>query len=192
MPKPTHNAITRALEIAGEGDVRAADSLLPLVYEELRRLARARLARETPGSTLQPTALVHEAYLRVVGDDDPGWDNRRHFFGAAAQAMRRILLDQARRKAQLKHGGADARADFDCADVAIEPPADNLLEIDEALQKLEAADPRKREIVNIRYFAGLSNEDTAATLGLSVGTIEREWRFIRVWLRRELGKAESG
>jgi RNA polymerase sigma factor (TIGR02999 family) len=156
------------------------------VYEELRALARARMAREGAGQTIQATALVHEAFIRVVGEKDPAWDGRGHFFGAAAQAMRRILVEQARRKGRLKHGGGRDRIELDEACAAIEPPTDDVLAVDEAVRKLEAQDSRKGLIVNLRYFAGFSAEETARALGLSLGTIEREWRFIKVWLREEL------
>jgi len=166
----------------------AAEKLLPLVYDELRKLAQARMAHLAPGQTLQPTALVHEAYMRIVGDADPGWDHRGHFFGAAAQAMRDILVEQARRRASLKRGGDRQRVDAEHAEPAIEAPTDDVLAVHEALERLEAEDPRKRRIINLRYFAGLSNEETAAAMGVSVGTIEREWRYIRAWLKRELGE----
>jgi RNA polymerase sigma factor (TIGR02999 family) len=186
--------ITLVLEAIEKGDPQAADELLPLVYDELRRLARARLSLENPGQTLQPTALVHEAYLRVTAGTDPGWDSRGHFFAAAAIAMRRILVDQARRKARLKHAGAKNRVDLDDADVPIQPPTDKVLLVDEALERLEKKDPRKCQVVNLRYFAGLSEEETAAILGLSTRTVEREWRFAKSWLKRELdaGDAASG
>ena len=163
-----------------------ADELLPLVYDELRSLARARVAMEQPGQTIQATVLVHEAYLRLVGDADPGWNGRAHFFGAAALAMRRILVEQARRKARLRHGGGRQRVPIDDACATIEPPNDNLLAMDEAVRRLEAQDPRKGSIVNLRYFAGLTATQTAEALGISTGTVEREWRFIKVWLQEEI------
>ncbi len=159
-------------------------------YDELRALARARLARERPGQTLEPTALVHEAWLRVVGDIDPGWKGKGHFFGAAALAMRRILVEQARRKSRLKHGGEHDRISLSRADAAIEPPHRDILAVEEAVRRLEEEDPRKGRIVNLRYFAGLTNEETARALGLSVGTIEREWRFIKSWLKVELSASD--
>lgn len=169
-------------------DPTAADELLPLVYDQLRSLARARLRREAPGQTLQATALVHEAFLRVRGADDPGWDGRRHFFVAAAEAMRRILIEQHRRKGRLRHGGDHARQPLE-EDVSIEQPfpVDDLLALEEALQKLETADPRAREIVNCRYFVGMSDAETADALGLSLRTVERQWQFIRTFLQVELG-----
>lgn len=180
--------VTLLLSAASRGDRLAAEKLLPLVYDELRKLAQARMAHLAPGQTLQPTALVHEAYMRIVGDADPGWDHRGHFFGAAAQAMRDILVEQARRRASLKRGGDRQRVDAEHAEPAIEAPTDDVLAVHEALERLEAEDPRKRRIINLRYFAGLSNEETAAAMGVSVGTIEREWRYIRAWLKRELGE----
>lgn len=193
VAEPDPNArerITRLLE-AAEGSKRSAAELLPLVYDELRVLARARMANERPGQTLQATSLVHEAYLRVVGDADPGaldWNGRGHFFGAAARAMRRILIEQARKKKRLRHGGGKQRQAVDEVEIEAPRPEHDVLAIDEVVGRLEEQDPRKGEIVNLRYFAGLSNAETAAALGVSVGTIEREWRFIRAWLRSELGE----
>lgn len=175
-------AVTQMLRAAGAGDAQAAAELLPLVYSELHKLAEARMAKTPPGNTLQPTALVHEAYLRLVGSEDPGWTSRGHFFAAAAQAMRQILVDQARRKASRKHGGDRQRVDLGRAEPFIEPPAEDLLALDEALKRLEEADPRKGKIVMLRYFAGLTNEETAAALDISVPTVERDWRFIRTFL----------
>jgi RNA polymerase sigma factor (TIGR02999 family) len=186
--------ITLVLDAVCRGDPRAASDLLPLVYDELRRLARTRMAREAPGQTLQPTALVHEAYLRITGATDPGWNSRGHFFAAAARAMRRILVEQARRKARGKHGGEHRRADVAVDDlpVVIEKPLGDILAVDDAVRRLEAEDARKGEIVNLRYFAGLTAEETAAALGLSDRTVRREWRFIKVWLKRELEVGEHG
>jgi RNA polymerase sigma factor (TIGR02999 family) len=170
------------LRAASKGDQQAAADLLPLVYTELRRLARARMAKTPPGNTLQPTALVHEAYVRLIGSEDPSWDSRGHFFAAAAQAMRRILVEQARRKASKKHGGGRKRVDLDAFEPRVEPPSENLLALDEAMTRLEQADPRQAKIVMLRYFAGLTNEEAAATLGVSLRTVEREWRFARAFL----------
>ena len=175
MPADAPKTLTLALKAAA-GDRVAAAELLPLIYEDLRKLARARMAKLAPGQTLQPTALVHEAYARVIGSGDPGWDGRGHFFGAAAQAMRNILVDQARSKAALKRGGGRQRLDLQDGDLAIQPPREDILALDEALRRLEADDPRKGRIVNLRYFAGLTAEETAAALDVSVGTVEREWR----------------
>lgn len=178
---------SRVVDDVTRGARKSSEELLPLVYEELRRLAERHMAREAPGQTLQATALVHEAYLRVEQETGPGWKGRGHFFGAAALAMRRILVEQARRRARLKHGAGHARADVDPAEVAIAAPGGDLLAVDEAVSRLEASDPRKGEIVNLRYFAGLTVQETADALALSVGTVEREWRFIKTWLQVELG-----
>ncbi len=189
MTADAPNAVTLVLNAAAAGDREAGAKLLPLVYGELRKLARARMASLAPGQTSQPTALVHEAYMRVVGRADPGWEGRGHFFGAAARAMRDILVEQARRKAALKRGGDRKRFDLEDADLAIEPPRDNVVALDEAIKRLEADDPRKGQIVNLRYFAGLTAQETAAALGVSVGTVEREWRYIRAWLYTQLSEA---
>jgi RNA polymerase sigma factor (TIGR02999 family) len=168
-----------------------AAALLPDVYAELRRLAASLSGRLQPGQTLQPTALVHEAYLRLVRDKDPGWEGRRHFFGAAARAMREILIEQARRKSSLKHGGASERVELVEGLAVIEPPADDLLALDEAIQKLQAAKPHLAEIVLLRYYTGLTFEETASVVGRSVSTIKREWRFARAWLTRQLGEVSA-
>ncbi|MEM7199198.1 MAG: ECF-type sigma factor [Planctomycetota bacterium] len=181
--------ITRLLQ--GDAAPQCADELLPLVYEELRALARRRLAREQPGQTLQATVLVHEAYLRVADDRGPKWNGRGHFFGAAAQAMRRILVEQARRRQQQRRGGGLQRRELDDEDLAIDAPSADVLAVDEALQRLEGTDPRKAQIVHLRYFAGLTNQETAEVLGVSVGTIERDWRFLKAWLQTELQGDES-
>src|SRR5262245_49232921 len=167
-------------------ELLAAAELLPALYTELRGLAAALTARLPPGQTLQPTALVHEAYLKLVRDRDPGWEGRRHFFGAAAQAMREILVDQARRKASGKHGGHGQRIELSEGLALIEPPADDLLALDEAIQHLQAEEPRLGEIVLLRYYAGLNVEQTAAVVGRSVRTITREWRQARAWLAERL------
>ena len=185
---PDH-PISRVLEDV-EGGARPAEELLPLVYEELRALARARMQREPGLQTMQATALVHEAYLRVVGSRDPGWNSRGHFFCAAAQAMRRILVEQARRKGRVKHGGGVERVEFEPGELPAALPAVDVLAVDEALARLEAADARKAQLVLLRYFGGLTNEEAAAALGVSVGTIERDWRFIKAWLLTELGDAD--
>jgi RNA polymerase sigma factor (TIGR02999 family) len=165
----------------------AAD-LLPAVYAELRRLAAALSGRLRPGQTLQPTALVHEAYLRLVRDQDPGWEGRRHFFGAAARAMREILIEQARRKATAKRGGGSGRVDLGEGLALIAPPADDLLALDEALGRLQAAKPDLAEVVLLRYYTGLSFEEAAGVVGRSVSTVKRQWRFARAWLARQLGE----
>jgi RNA polymerase sigma factor (TIGR02999 family) len=175
--------VTQLLSAIAEGDPHAAGQLLPLVYAELRRVAAHRLSHEPPGQTLEPTALVHEAYLRLVGGDPAvHWDGRGHFFAAAAEAMRRILVENARRKKSLKHGGRLSRRDLDeCRLAAPEPPED-LLALDEALNKLAAKDSRKAELVKLRYFAGLTMDETAGVLGISITTAERYWTYARAWL----------
>jgi RNA polymerase sigma factor (TIGR02999 family) len=168
-------------------EMQPADELLPIVYDELRRLATALSSQLPPGQTLQPTALVHEAYLRLVGDRDPGWQGRRHFFGAAANAMRNILVEQARRKGTQKHGGGARRVELTEGLAIIEPPADNLLAVDEAIQKLQTERPHLAEIAMLRFYAGLNVDETAAVLDVSPSTLAREWRFARAWLVRQLG-----
>ena len=169
------------------GEVQPAAELLVAVYAELRRLAAALTRQLRPGQTLQPTALVHEAYLRLVRNQDPGWEGRRHFFGAAAQAMREILIEQARRKASQKRGGQAQRVELAEGLAWIEPPADDLLALDEAIARLQAEDPRLAEVVQLRYFTGLSVEETAGVVGASVRTVKRDWRYARAWLARQLG-----
>ena len=184
--------VTRILWAIEQGDPKAAGELLPLVYGELRRLAKQRLAQEKPGQTLQATALVHEAYLRLVGDEDSrGWDSRGHFFAAAAEAMRRILVDNARRKRAEKHGGRLERQAVDDIDIAAPTPSEDLLALDEALARLEARDLVKAQLVKLRYFAGLSEEEAAQALGISRTTAHRHWRYARVWLLNELGENEE-
>jgi RNA polymerase sigma factor (TIGR02999 family) len=186
------NEVTRILSAIEQGDPRAAGELLPLVYGELRRLAKQRLAREKPGQTLQATALVHEAYLRLVGDaGSRGWDSRGHFFAAAAEAMRRILVDNARRKRAEKRGGQLERHAVDDIDIAAPAPSEDLLALDEALARLEAKDPVKAQLVKLRFFAELSEEEAAQALGISRTTAHRHWRYARVWLLNELGGDED-
>jgi RNA polymerase sigma factor (TIGR02999 family) len=174
--------VTLILNAIQRGDSKAADELLPLIYEELRRLARHKMAREAPGHTLQPTALVHEAWLRLVGDGDPGWQNRAHFFAAAAEAMRRILVDRARRKQALRHGGSQLRVEVD--EPALEAPADDekVLQVHEALEMLAVEDPQKAEIVKLRFFAGLSHEEIARVLSVNEKTVRRHWEVAKVRL----------
>ncbi len=186
-----HQDVTRLLVSAAGGDPTAPEQLLPLVYAELRRLARNQFARESSGHTLQPTALVHEAYLRLVADPNAQWRSRGHFYGAAALAMRRILVERARRRARLKHGGGRQRVDWDVEAVGDTQTPEDLISLDEALKLLEARDPRKAEIVHLRYFAGLSIEQTAAALGLSLTTVKTEWTYARAWLRREVRKLQG-
>jgi RNA polymerase sigma factor (TIGR02999 family) len=181
------NDVTHILAAVEHGDPQAAGELLPLVYAELRRLAKQRLAREKPGQTLQATALVHEAYLRLVdGEVIQRWESRGHFFAAAAEAMRRILVDNARRKGAEKHGGRWARQELDDVDIAAPAPSEDLLALDEALAKLEANDPVKAQLVKLRHFAGLSEEDAAQALGVSRATVQRHWRYAKAWLLDEL------
>ena len=179
--------VTQILDAIGRGEPRAAGQLLPLVYEELRRLAAARMAREVPGQTLDATALVHEAYLRLVGNNpDRPWDGQGHFFAAAAEAMRRILIENSRRKRRLRRGGDAARDDLDPAQIAAPEPPDELLAIDEALEKLAQADPQAAELVKLRYFAGLPIPRVAELMGLSPRSADRLWAYARAWLRREI------
>jgi RNA polymerase sigma factor (TIGR02999 family) len=178
------NDVTRILSAIEQGDPQAAEGLLPLVYEELRRLAAQRLTQEKPGQTLQSTALVHEAYLRLVGPDDvQQWNSRGHFFAAAAEAMRRILVENARRKAGPKAGGGRERVDFDAVEPAAEDPRVDLIALDEALTALEAKDRRKADLVRLRFFAGLSIEQAAEALGVSVATANNDWSYAKSWLR---------
>ena len=176
-----------------DGGPGTSNELLPEVYDELRKLARVRLRRERDrDQTLQPTALVHEAYLRVSGDrQDRRWDRRGHFFAAAALAMRRILVERARHYQRLKHGSADARVDLDSAIMRADPALTDLVAVDEALARLEQTDPRKAQVVSLRYFAGLSVEETAAALDLSPATVKNEWMFARAWLYRALGPIDQ-
>jgi RNA polymerase sigma factor (TIGR02999 family) len=183
--------VTRILEDVRRGDQHATDRLLAAVYDELRRLAASKLARERPGQTLQATALVHEAYLRLLGDEQAAWDNRGHFFAAAAEAMRRILVEAARRKARLKHGGGRRRIEFDEADVVALPESIDLVALDEALDKLAEADPVKAELVKLRYFAGLTVTEAGAVLGISRATADRYWAFARAWLYNEISKGDQ-
>jgi RNA polymerase sigma factor (TIGR02999 family) len=183
------NEVTQILHAIAQGDDQAASQLLPLVYEELRKLAAHKLGQKTPGQTLQPTALVHEAYLRLVGDEHGAhWDNRGHFFAAAAEAMRRILVENARRKGRRKRGGGLTRRDLDAAEqVTVPEVREDLLALDEALTKLTSADPQAAQLVQLRYFAGLSIPEAARALGVSPRTADRLWAFARAWLLRELG-----
>ena len=181
--------VTQVLSAIEQGDPHAAEQLLPLVYDELRRLAVERMAREKPGQTLQPTALVHEAYLRLVGGEPTqGWDGRRHFLAAAAEAMRRILIDQARRKQAEKHGGGRLRVDLPEDLVAPEARSDDLVALDEALSRLERHEPDAARLVKLRYFAGLSHQEAAEALGISRGAADRLWALARAWLFRQLSK----
>lgn len=189
--------ITRILTSIDRGDPNATDQLLPLVYEELRKLAADRLSREKPGQTLQATALVHEAWLRLVKNEgvQSNWNGRGHFFGAAAEAMRRILVEQARRKSRIKHGGELERVEFVEIPALTTSDSHDLVVLDEALHKLEQQEPDKAQLVKLRYYAGLSNEEAAAALGISPATASRHWVYSRAWLfgeiRRREGKSEK-
>ena len=182
---PNHQ-VTAVLQAAQSGDPKAAAELLPLVYAELHHLAQMRMANQKPGQTLQPTALVHEAYLRISEKSDVSWQGRRHFFFAAARAMRDILVEQARRKAGPKRGGDRQREALDEACAVFEPPAEDVLALHEALKELEQQDPLKAEIVSLRYFAGLTLEEMAEVLGLSERTLRRHSRYITAWLKSRL------
>ena len=183
--------ITQLLGAIREGDSAASEHLLPLVYDELRKLAKDRMGQLPPGQTLQPTALVHEAYLRLIGSAASGWDTRGHFFAAAAQAMRNILVDQARRRAGLKRGGDRNRVPLDQVTPFIEPPSIDVVALDEALVRLKEQDRRKHDVVMLRYFAGLTIEQAANTMGISAATVDRLWRVARAWLHREVSKGDT-
>src|SRR5262249_2828487 len=187
MPGDAVEHITELLRGAQSGDVAAADQLLEVVYEQLHELARARMAPLPPGQTLQPTALVHEAYLRLTDKSDVSWESRRHFFFAAARAMRDILVEQARRKARPVRGGGRQRQELDEACAVLEPPAEDVLAVHEALEELERQDALQAQIVLLRYFSGLTTAETAEVLGLAERTLDRQWRYIRAWLLDRLG-----
>jgi len=183
--------VTRILNAIERGEEKATDELLPLVYEELRILAAQKLSKETPGQTLQATALVHEAYIRLVGDESRSWDNRGHFFAAAAEAMRRILIDSARRKKSARHGGHRHRLDLAGVEPAAEQAFEDLLALDEALEKLAATDGPKAELVKLRYFAGLTLEQAAQALGISRSSACENWAYARAWLHAEISKDDK-
>lgn len=176
--------ITLMLQAVARGERQASLDLLPLVYEELRQLASARMARESAGQTLQATALAHEAWLRLVGDGNRNWENRGHFFGAAAEAMRRILIENARRKSRLKRGGNHERVDIADLDLAATSADDKVLLIDEALEQLKAEDPEKARIVVLKFFGGLTNQEVAQSLNVTERTVERQWAFAKAWMFR--------
>src|SRR5262245_38984924 len=180
--------VTQILHAIAAGDPHAADQLVPLVYDELRQLAAQKLAQEAPGQTLQPTALVHEAFVRLAGTSTPetGWDSRGHFFAAAAEAMRRLLVEKARRKKRRKHGGDRQRLSLEVAESLLQAPSEDLLALDEALGRLTAHDPIKAEVVKLRFFAGLTMPEVARSLDLSLATVERYWTYARLWLYAEL------
>jgi RNA polymerase sigma factor (TIGR02999 family) len=183
--------VTQLLNAIEQGDPHAAGQLLPLVYDALRHLAAQKLAREKPGQTLDATALVHEAYLRLVRDATPGWDGRGHFFAAAAEAMRRILVERARRKQRLKHGGGRQRIALEHVAAVAGTPSDDLLALDEALTRLAAEDPIKARLVELRFFAGLSVEEAARCLGISRATADRYWAYARAWLYEKVRPGEN-
>jgi RNA polymerase sigma factor (TIGR02999 family) len=178
--------VTRILDAIEQGDIRAADQLLPLVYEELRVLAAKKLSHERPGQTLQATALVHEAYVRLVGSEDQQWKSRRHFFSAAAEAMRRILIENARRKQSLKRGGGHKRIDIDSLELAVDGPSEKLLALDEALDRLAERDRVKADLVKLRYFAGLTSEQAAELLGIAHSTADEYWAYAKAWLKADI------
>ena len=178
--------VTQILEAIDEGDPKAAQELLPLVYEELRKLASWRMASEAPGQTLQATALVHEAFLRLIGQEEPLWQNSRHFFSAAAEAMRRILVERARQKACQKYGGEWQRVDLDEINVAAESNDETLLFVSDALEKLAIKDPVCAELIKLRFFAGIPNHQAAEMLGLAERTAKRNWAYARAWLAKEI------
>jgi len=183
--------VTRILQQLRSGDRGATDELVAAVYDELRRLAARKLAQERPGQTLQATALVHEAYLRLIGDDGGQWENSAHFFAAAAEAIRRILIESARRKQRLKHGGGLQRHEFHETDAIVVPGSTDLLALDEALEKLAGVAPLQAELVKLRYFGGLTGEQAGRVLGISRATADRYWTFARAWLLREMGAGEE-
>lgn len=174
--------ITHVLQAIQRGEGQAADELLPLVYEELRRLAAARMAHEAAGQTLQPTALVHEAWLRLVSDQERSWHNRAHFFAAAAEAMRRILIENARRKSRIKRGGGLARIDIDTVELAEITPDEKMLLIDDAIQELQAENPERAKVVVMKFFGGLTNQEVAASMGVTERTVERHWAYAKAWI----------
>ena len=180
------NEVTRILGAIAGNDPKAASQLLPLVYDELRKLAACKMAKENPGQTLQPTALVHEAWLRLAGGEDHTWDNRAHFFGAAAEAMRRILIENARRKKALRHGAGQAPLDIQELEIAAPASDDQMLAVHEALNKLAAVDKDKAELVKLRYFAGMTIEESAGVLRISEATAKRWWVYARAWLYAEV------
>jgi RNA polymerase sigma factor (TIGR02999 family) len=179
--------VTRILQSLEQGDPKAGEQLLPLVYEELRKLAAAKMAQEQPGQTLQPTALVHEAWLRLVGGQNDHWNSRGHFFGAAAEAMRRILVEAARRKSRLRHGGGAERVSLEGLEVPQEAPEERLVQVSEALDHLANEQPEAAQVVKLRYFAGLTNPQVAETMGIPLRSVERHWTWAKAWLFRWIG-----
>lgn len=183
--------VTQLLSAIEAGEPMAADQLLPLVYDELRKLAAGKMAQEPGGQTLQPTALVHEAWLRLVGENHD-WQNRRHFFSAAAEAMRRILIDRARQKRRVRHGGNLVRVDLNDIDLAAESQSETVLFVHEALEQLAQKDPEIAELIKLRYFAGIPNQEAAEMLGMSERTARRNWAYARAWLTREITGQNPG
>ena len=181
--------VTHLLESLGQGDPKAADELLPLVYDELRRIAAHKMAHEPAGQTLQPTALVHEAWLRLAGSEGQCWQNRGHFIAVAAEAMRRVLIDRARRRQRLRHGGGQQRVNLDEAEIAAPVSDERLLQVHEALDRLAAEDRIKAEVVKLKFFVGLNDREVAEALGLCERTVERHWAYAKVWLLRTIQSA---
>ena len=186
VPRPRPDDVTRLLEEAAQGREQAADQLLPLVYDQLKKIAQQRMVQERPGHTLQATALVHEAYLRLVGDEDPGWANRAHFFKAASEAMRRILIDYARKRGRIKRGGGQKNVAINVADLAQSQNLEEIVALDEAIQRLESQGPGMAEVVRLRFYVGLGIDETAQCLGVSRTTVKRDWSVARAWLHRQL------
>lgn len=182
--------ITQVLQAVGRGDVQASEALLPLVYEDLRRHAVVQMAHEAPGQTLQPTALLHEAWLRVAGDGTRKWQNRAHFFGAAAEAMRRILIENARRKSRLKRGGNPQRVDIDCVELATTPD-EKILLINDALERLQTEDPEKAQVVVLKFFGGRTNSEVAESMAVTERTVERHWAYAKAWLFQSIRAHQS-
>ena len=178
--------ITQILQAVGRGEAQASEELLPLVYHDLRRQAAVQMSREAAGQTLQPTALLHEAWLRVTGDGGRLWQNRAHFFGAADEAMRRILIENARRKARLKRGGGQVRVDADQIELAATTPDEKILLINDALDLLQAQDPEKARVVVLKFFGGRTNQEVAESLGVAERTVERHWAYAKAWLFRNI------
>lgn len=187
---PPPEDLTRLLNLAAAGDERAAQQILPEVIQELRSLARARMAKLPPGQTLQPTALVNEAWLRIRTNGTPEWEGRRHFYFVAARAMRDILVEDARRKGSEKRGGRRQRVEISDAHLVIEAPTDDVLALDRALRELESTDPQGAQVVLLRFFAGLEMTEIATSLDVSLSTVERKWRFVRAWLKSQLDRSE--
>jgi RNA polymerase sigma factor (TIGR02999 family) len=191
-PASSGGEVTRILSAIQNGNAQAAKELLPLVYDELRRLATLKMAQEAPGQTLQPTALVHEAWLRLGGQENQAWNGRPHFFGAAAEAMRRILIDNARRKRALRHGGGQQRMDVHEVEIAVDVMDDELLAVNAALERFATLDKQKAELVKLRYFTGLTIDEAAEILGVSAPTAKRWWAYARAWLHKEIEDQKSG